>query len=831
MFTKLILLMRIRPHNPFSVEYFVSQATDILRGKVATHDYHVVSLLLFLQKEGVINNLGRLQPHNAKVELFRSVAKLSWVEKNQFRFVSREQQTAAIFDAFQASVNSIDDRTLYYLLQLVESLDEVTLNEFFGQLVESIAYRVAKSEGRFGGEYVQPLELTRFISALASDLPEGARVYNPFAGIASFGVYLKEGLHYSGQEINRLSWAIGMLRLIASNRDSTTDFVIGDSIKDWNPWSESYNLIVSNPPFGLMVSERNNSKASVPIDVFSIKNSLRSLECNGKAILVLSDNILFGSRKDYQLLRKQLVVEDMLEMVISFPGGLLTNTSIPFSLIVINKTNQHKGSVLFIDAEASVREVSKKDKKIDTDSLLLAIKDRSHPDTKLVHKDEIIQNDFILSVNRYLVEELPEINGESLGSIVQVASGGKAGDNVIGKFVRIKDLKTNKQDFLLDPKALEETVVPKQALKLEKSALLLTIRWRTLKPTFFEYKGEPIYVSPDVLACEVNEQKADVAYLVQELSADYVTAQLNRYRTGTTIPYIPKEDLLKVVIELPALRDQRAKITGTALQTLEAERAAIKNQAYEELASIKHSMGKPLLNLNAGVRNIETVLSRLDKEWENIKLSSKNDYTLRDAVNSLFANLNLLSNLLKNNERELDVSTYPLIEMEAIQFFRQYINDLKATDGNKYEPSIDVSPDLLAEFKEGVFIKANEELLKIALNNIVDNAQRHGFTQLGKDYQLELRLSLQLEKDSPFIKVEVANNGAPFPKNFTLEKLVRKASIAGPTGNSGIGGHDIDKIVKWHRGKLDIITDPEIVDPFTTIYEILIPINASNGNK
>ena len=69
-----------------------------------------------------------------------------------------------------------------------------------------------------------PLKL-RFICGLF-ELPEGAKVFNPFAGLASFGVNLDKGQDYFGQELNQKTWALGALRLMAYERQVVPDMYV-----------------------------------------------------------------------------------------------------------------------------------------------------------------------------------------------------------------------------------------------------------------------------------------------------------------------------------------------------------------------------------------------------------------------------------------------------------------------------------------------------------------------------------------------------------------------------------------------------------------------------
>ncbi|ALI98561.1 N-6 DNA methylase [Rufibacter tibetensis] len=815
MLTKRFPFMQSPTASYSLIESKAYKAIEILKGQANKPNYHLVGLLLLLQKENVLDQVTSQEPAFIIYEL-----------REAMYFFDQFKHLIPVYEAFSDSLLEIEPRRLVQVFEVIKSTDKSSLDIFLKDVIENLVYHISKLEGRLGGVFLQPVELTKFICALA-DLKEGASVYNPFAGAASFGVHFGENIEYTGQEINRSSWAIGLLRLIASNKFEQADFILGDSIIEWNPLGRKFDLIVGNPPFNLRVDQYNHKADSISdATSFFLKECLKDLTTNGKAIVVAPNSTLSNNGKDNKSLRRFLVNEDLLETVISFPGGLLNNTGIPFNILVINNAKKQRGRVLFVDAGNSLFEASTKQKAIDAQRLLSVLQGESSSEIKIVTQEEIFSNDFNLMVQRYFTKES---SGVALGNILKPVKGSKVSQATEGKYVRIKDLSNDTHDFILDTSTIETVSLPKYAVKLEKSAILLAVRWKSLKPTHFVYKGEPIFLSPDILPFEVKGKMIDIAYLCSVLASEDVMTQLDRYRTGATVPYITRLDLLKVKVDLPDLETQRVIITSEASRLLEEERKAIRNRAYEELASIKHSMGKPLLNLNSGVRNIEAALSKISIDWESFKLSSKTEYTLRDAINSLYSNLDLLSNLLRNNKHELDVNTYALNQVEAISFFRRYVGDLKAVDGEKYQLSLDVSPDLETEFKGGVYIHANEELLKIALNNIVDNAQRHGFTRKDQDYKLEIRLNLHLNRSYANLDIEVANNGEPFPEGFSWTNLIRKGATAGPTGNSGIGGHDIDAIVTRLDGRLELYTHPYITAPFTTIYKIYIPIIGSDG--
>jgi hypothetical protein len=69
-----------------------------------------------------------------------------------------------------------------------------------------------------------------------------------------------------------MTWAFGSLRIMANQRPGVSHYILGDSINDWNPIrnyksnnpidilkypseSERYDLIISNPPYGVRLRE------------------------------------------------------------------------------------------------------------------------------------------------------------------------------------------------------------------------------------------------------------------------------------------------------------------------------------------------------------------------------------------------------------------------------------------------------------------------------------------------------------------------------------------------------------------------------------------------
>lgn len=803
-------------------------------------EYYVILYLLILKRDGVLDELSNSHPQELKDKLETSLR--SYYGDADFAFRS-------INSLFSPIISHIPDLYFYDLFNILRSIEKKILDKHFLDLFDELLYKISKVQGRFGGEFIVPFELSRFVCSLV-DLPEKANVYNPFAGLASFGVFLKDEENYLGQEINQTTWAIGFLRIIAYQKADLAKFIQGNSINEWNPYSLKYDLIIANPPFNVRNFSYHSDRYGLirSYEHFLIQMGLDALNQQGKLIAVIPIGFLTQTGA-IQNLRSYLIEDDLLEMVISFPGGLLSNTGIPFAVIVINKCKKHKNVVSFIDSNSFVDSTSGNEKILKYNDLLSVVQNENESEYKRIVSNSIIREfNYNLNTSRYFSLNLKLDNDTllvKLGDLVNRVTGQKKFDVQQGVFVRIRDLKDDKLNFQLDLTGIKLVNLPKPARRISESCLLLAMRWKTLKPTYFFYNEEDIYIIPDTLALKIDETIVDINYLVLELHADYVTEQVESIRRGSVIPYIIMDDLFNIKIQLPSLSEQKAKVSGfkeaaVKMTLLEAERNAMAhgfgNIINENFASVKHSLGKPLLNISSSLQNIENALNKINKEWESIKINERMDVTLKDTFNSIQTNLLLIHSLLKNNERDFNVSNYPKSEIDFLKFIKSFLKRVKSSQKSNITVLFDVNPELEYNFGKSVILNGNSELLEIAFNNIVENANMHAFVDEKLKYKLEFRLSLSIEsslKDivndktglvQTFLKIEIANNGLPFPKNYTLEKLVRKNSFAGSTGNTGIGGFDINEIVKYHLGKFDLITDNSNSE-FVTNYVIMLPID------
>ncbi len=701
-------------------------------------------------------------------------------------------------------------------------IDSMTQNEF--EIHFEQALKISRNRSSYG-DFSTPKQISELLTSVYS-LATKAKVYNPFGGNASFANFLPKDCIYYGNEVSENTWALGILNLAAHNRLENSYFVKEDAFYNRRN-SDHFDFVISNPPFGLRTSGSNMFIPS-EVDGYTIYHAMHQIAPNGKAAIIAASHFLTNGHQNAKGLRRDLLKKDILEYVILLPAKLFQNTSIPCVAVFLNSKPNKKGGVTFIDASDFVLSAGKKDKILDSGRLLELIGEEGDTIHKRwVSKNEIEKEDYNFSVRRFLMaeEEVPtNVKIVTLGEIAQehdkenpIAAG------TLGRFIRIRDLKDDLLENSISTDEIELTDVPPHSYEIKYPSLLLALRFKSLKPTGIGFSGNNTvaFVSNDILSLRVNENLVDVNYLITELKSDFVQRQVFGYQYGVTIPTIRKKDVLNLKIRLPE-KDTQHRLYLEQIESFYKEKAkelkAIKSQynlkgeTFKEIASLKHSLGRPLLNIGSGILTIEALLTKtsdlhLKKELEKVLGGIKLD-------------MDLTNNLLDRNEHELDLDNYKLEDLDLITFINKYLG---GSTNYSFEPVISVSEDIINELGNSIIIKSNNDLLAVLFNNIFDNAERHAFKGQKNDAnKMIIRVDLDTEQAISKVILSFKNNGLAFPENFDKEKFIRKNLKAGDTGNTGIGGYDIYQIVNFMEGSFDLKLNED--DQYATNYEIELPI-------
>ena len=105
---------------------------------------------------------------------------------------------------------------------------------------------------------------------------------------------------------------------------------LSKSIKENYPQQEEdfFDVILANPPFKGSLDETNTNPDVLGIvktkktELLFVAHILRALKLGGRAAVIVPDGVLFGSSKAHQQLRKELIVDNQLEGIVSLPSGV-----------------------------------------------------------------------------------------------------------------------------------------------------------------------------------------------------------------------------------------------------------------------------------------------------------------------------------------------------------------------------------------------------------------------------------------------------------------------------------------------------------------------------
>lgn len=789
---------------------------EMMRDIIAPSEQYFVLYLYVLKKEGLLKTLHETNDKNKeKVELLLKL---------------------------ESHFAPIKEKLRHHYEILLDSIEKLNFEDQgfdFGNTFDQILYKLSEREGLIKSIGTLPLEISKIAtSSLLYRISEKAVVYNPFAGTASFGILLNNITSYFGQESNQLTWAIGVLRLLAHNKLESHELRKEDSINLLlnslqNP-DRKFDLIIASPPFGLRVVDSfHNFNGTETCESLLIKGGLNLLKHDGKIVMLVSNSFLYNPID--KRTRASLIENDLLETIISFPGSILLNTNIQFSLLVINKNKNSKGIVKLINAETLVKKTDSRLKVFNENALIDVLKNSSKSNlVREISNDLIINNDFNLNVGRYFQED---IEGVEIGTLVEVINGQRL-DVTRGKLLRIRNLKDNVVDNKLNINTIDEVIIPANlnTKKITESCVLLALRWKSLKPTYFEFNGTPILISSEIVALRPNVSKIDIHYFIQELYSTSVLSQTKAFLIGVTVPMIRREDLFKIKIQVPGSIDQKSSlieqkaIVKGSLDTyfksrenelkLERELRGVVDDKTRELQSIKHTFRQFLSALMSNVSGSKKFIKK--HEGSPITLDmiySKNlNQTFGEHLQSLEDNIQSLNKLLFDltetaSSKPKQLSIIELVKESQKRFKQEeiFVFDELFLDKTSFEEGgVNEDPHILI----------SEEDFYILFSNIVNNAVVHGFK--ASDNNNIIKVLLCYDKTTEMCKLEIANNGKPMPEKFTVKQLITKGEKTTDSKGTGSGGSDIKNILDRNNGTLDVIN--LIEEDFAVTYLIELPL-------
>ncbi len=323
------------------------------------------------------------------------------------------------------------------LTKIVDGIDGLELgsDDTKGDLYEYLLSKVATAGTN--GQFRTPRHIIKMMVNLVKPQPDDT-IIDPAMGSAGFLIeaqtYLRE--HHSelfldeqkrnhfnndmfyGNDMDRTMLRIGAMNMLLHGVDNP-NISYRDSLSEQNTDEEKYSLVLANPPF-----KGSLDYEAVSADLLKITKTkktellflalfLRILKKGGRAAVIVPDGVLFGSSKAHKQIRKEIIENNKLDAVISMPSGVFKPyAGVSTAILVFTKTGSGgTDNVWFYDMKADGYSLDDKRQEVSENDIpdiierfnnLDAESDRKRTEQSFfVPVDEIVSNDYDLSINKY----------------------------------------------------------------------------------------------------------------------------------------------------------------------------------------------------------------------------------------------------------------------------------------------------------------------------------------------------------------------------------------------------------------------------------------------
>ncbi len=329
------------------------------------------------------------------------------------------------------------------LSKIIDTLDNIYTD--MGKNIEAdtkgdvYEYLLAKlSTAGVNGQFRTPRHIIRMMVELLDPKPEDT-ICDPACGTSGFlvasGEYLKDKYnndifynkarkdHYNntmfyGYDMDRTMLRVGAMNMMTHGVDNP-NISYRDSLSDQNIDNNKYSVILANPPFKGSLDSDTVSTDLLKVcktkktELLFLALFLRMLKVGGRCACIVPDGVLFGSSTAHKAIRKEIVDGNRLEAVISMPSGVFKPyAGVSTGILIFTKTG-HGGTdkVWFYDMTADGFSLDDKRTAVSENDIpdiiarfhnLEAEVDRERTDKSFfVEKQEIVDNDYDLSINKY----------------------------------------------------------------------------------------------------------------------------------------------------------------------------------------------------------------------------------------------------------------------------------------------------------------------------------------------------------------------------------------------------------------------------------------------
>lgn len=670
-------------------------------------------------------------------------------------------------------------------------------------------------------EHFQPIEVTRLASSILGRV-EG-RVYNPFAGIGSYGVTLGNWSDdYLGEEINPIISAIGNLRLMASYVNGS---ILTSRALIEHPWCDA---AIATPPFGVKVPfEETYDQGTNDYETLTLRKFAHLFK---RSVTVVTDHVCTGGGY-CRSLRKDLLEMGCVDMVVSLPAGIFNTTGVKTSIVVLDPNHQHHQSIKFVDASNCY--IAERNKRtLDVPAVIALL---NNPTTELVTNVsyiEIESKDYSFDPHHFINFQIEVPEGcqmIALGELGLFSHERPSDIEKHGKFATFQSLNTTNRLKTFTPEDFHERDLPRSAVKITEDCIMLHAI-RGIRAVYVKPEGETLFCQPPYITFRCKIKEILPLYIVYQLGLPYVQTQLEAMGNRCSISYLQQ---LKIAI--PILSDQSINISAqeeviqqyhdNLIKELGMEVEALRIKRFEEyqkdMRMRKHRIGQRLNEIIPSSNVLaDFIASQVGDFNKSAIVSAYSQTNLEAYARKLHEEIVSLADLISHFTDEKSFG-----EPEKTDLF-EFANAYKVLhDNDKYKIAVKLLNALQDTDVENdqtlmPIVSISKDDLLTVFENLCSNASKYGFIDPErKDYAVRINISNIIVENTPMVRLEIDNNGAPLPKGMSAKKMF----TWGVGKGTGIGTWQARHIIEHFGGSITF-RQKESDDGFNVGFEIILPL-------
>lgn len=344
--------------------------------------------------------------------------------------------------------------TAKVLAKVVDGIDAMDMNnkDIMGDVYEYLLGKIAAAGEN--GQFRTPRHIINMMVQLMKPTLKD-KILDPAMGSAGFllesstyisthyakelmkadnAKYYKSGM-FSGFDTDQSMLRIGAMNMMLHGVEDP-NITYQDSLSGDNNERNCYSLIMANPPFTGSVFQEEISKDLLALcktkktELLFLTLFVKMLEVGGRCASIVPDGVLFGSSTAHKAIRRELVENQKLVAVISMPSGVFKPyAGVSTAILIFTKTNAGgTDKVWFYDMKADGYSLDDKRSPIAANDIPDIIARFNNLDGEqgrerteqsfFVTKDEIIDNGYDLSINKYKKTEYVAVEYPSTAEIL-----------------------------------------------------------------------------------------------------------------------------------------------------------------------------------------------------------------------------------------------------------------------------------------------------------------------------------------------------------------------------------------------------------------------------